>query len=289
MNNQSEKNSASASASASSPASVPVPVPAPGNSDIPLHSDVAAGRVRSPRLPRSCSPALNNGSSDTSLHLDEDIVMSEILSTSSLSSSSLSVSESYAATTNLDAQIDKFLSSINEFDESSTMFNDLQKVQSNTSMLRDKRKLLNEQMINATSVDEVSLLKAKLDAVSSQINACQKELCTLKHEVSKYGNKKQRSLSDSSANERRKLVPIKLIPIFHITNIEDTIVYHNNADNAKLDNSSSPPTLEAFFNTFESVYAHHITTIPIGNNWQSTLRMSFTPCSEIIYHWYKKE
>ena len=54
--------------------------------------------------------------------------------------------------------------------------------------------------------------------------------------------------------EKVNTIPISQIPMFQISSIDDTLIYHVNNTNRAINTHDMYPTLDAFFNTFESEY-----------------------------------
>ncbi|CEG82415.1 hypothetical protein RMATCC62417_16489 [Rhizopus microsporus] len=239
-----------------------------GTQERPLYADIAAGRVASPRL---MAPLVDY--EEFSLESEEGVTMSE-------ASTSVDVPSHVANDATAKAQSD-------ELDDGSE---DpiIKKFRSRISMLTEKEQIINNEIIVAGSNEDMALINSKLQVIQAQIAAYRKEIVALEQSKAASTAVPPKNLQNSISAESKKAIPINQIPIFRIASIDNTVIYHRISDSTRLDNSSLFPSLEAYFNTVESVYTHHIPNIPIDRNWDSTLRMSFTPCSDIIYSWYKK-
>ncbi|KAL4206051.1 hypothetical protein AB4K20DRAFT_1924839, partial [Rhizopus microsporus] len=232
-----------------------------GTQERPLYADIAAGRAVSP-LP--VSPLVDY--EELNLESEEDVTMSE-------ASASVDVTSHGANDATAKAQSDE----LDDGSEDSI----IKKFRSRISMLMEKEQIVSNEIIVAGSNEDMALINSKLQVIQAQIAAYKQSKAASTAVPAK-------ELQNSISAESKKAIPINQIPIFRIASIDDTVIYHRTSDSTRLDNSSLFPSLEAYFNTVESVYTHHIPNIPIDRNWEGILRMSFTPCSDIIFSWYKK-
>ena len=136
-------------------------------------------------------------------------------------------------------------------------------------------------LVKSTSVEETMHIRQKIDIIKQTMKMFSEQETSMENKGKEDGSARKK--------DELKVVPVPYIPVFQVSSIDDTLVYHGNDSNQNGNaNHTMYPTLDAYFNTFESVYDHHVTSTKIDFNWKSSLRLSFNPCSESVLQWYKR-